>query len=61
MLKTALLTKVACVALVVTIVLPVGKMLFPYVSSEIGAISFSAIEAVVSTTLGFGIYTALFG
>jgi hypothetical protein len=39
--------------------LPVGHILFPYVSHELTGVQFQAIEAVVSTTLGFGIYSFL--
>lgn len=37
---------------------PLGNLLFPYVSNQLSGIQFQAIEAVVSATLGFGIYTA---
>ncbi len=56
-----LAARVACVALVVSVMFPLGRMLFPYVGGELGAMQFSALEAVVSTTLGFGIYSAFFG
>jgi len=56
-----LAARVACVALVVSIVFPLGRMLFPYVGAEFGVLQFSALEAVLSTTVGFGIYTAFFG
>jgi hypothetical protein len=59
--KNSTVVKLACVALVATVMFPVGRMLFPYVAPEIGAISFGAIEAAVSATLGFSIYTVLFG
>ena len=39
---------------------PLGNLLFPYVSSELSGIQFQTIEAVVSATLGFGIF-AIFG
>ncbi len=55
-----LLTKILCVGLVAAIMLPVGRMLFPYVSDELSGMQFQALEAVVSTTVGFGIY-AFFG
>ncbi len=55
------IVKVACVALVATVMFPVGKMLFPYIAPEIGTMTFGAIEAMVSATLGFSIYSALFG
>ena len=56
-----LAARLACVALVVSIMFPLGKMLFPYVAEELGTMQFSALEAVLSTTVGFGIYTAFFG
>ena len=56
-----LAARVACVAIVVSVVFPLGRMLFPYVGAEFGVLQFSALEAVLSTTVGFGIYTAFFG
>jgi hypothetical protein len=56
-----LAAKIACVALVVTVIFPLGRMLFPYVGDDLGSLSFGAIEAVLATTLGFGIYSAVFG
>src|SRR6266536_6707755 len=56
-----LAARVACVALVVSVVFPLGRMLFPYVGAEFGVLQFSALEAVLSTTVGFGIYTTFFG
>ena len=60
MLDKTILTRLLCVAFVAAIMLPVGRLLFPYVSAELTGIQFQAIEAVVSTTIGFGIYS-LFG
>jgi hypothetical protein len=40
--------------------LPLGTALFPYVSHELTGMQFQAIEAVVSATVGFGIYS-IFG
>jgi len=60
MLDRAVVTKLLCVALVAAIMLPVGRMLFPYVSQELTGIQFQAIEAVLSATVGFGIYS-IFG
>jgi hypothetical protein len=34
---------------------------FPYIADEIGGTPFKALEAMVSATLGLGLYTALFG
>lgn len=59
--KYPLVTKILCVALVVSVMFPVGRMLFPMVGGDIGETPFGAIEAVVSTTLGFGLYAVLFG
>ncbi len=59
MLDNDTVTKLLCVAFVAAIMLPVGHILFPYVSHELTGIQFQAIEAVVSTTLGFGIYSFL--
>jgi hypothetical protein len=44
---------------VAAVMLPVGHLLFPYVSHELSGIQFQAIEAVVSATVGFGIYSVL--
>lgn len=55
------LTKLLCVALVVAVMFPVGRMLFPVIGSDIGTTPFGAIEAVLSATLGYGLYAALFG
>jgi hypothetical protein len=59
MFDKAVVTKLLCVALVAAIVLPVGRILFPYVSHELTGMQFQAIEAVLSATVGFGIYSIL--
>ena len=59
MLDSAIVTKLLCVAFVAAIMLPVGHILFPYVSDEVSGMQFQAIEAVVSATVGFGIYSVL--
>ncbi len=41
--------------LVAAVMLPVGHMLFPYVSHVLSGMQFQAIEAVVSATVGFGL------
>jgi hypothetical protein len=56
-----IVNRVLCVALVVALMFPVGRMLFPLIAQEIGTTPFGTIEAVVSTTLGFALYAALFG
>jgi hypothetical protein len=53
--------RLLCVALVASIMIPVGRMVFPYLDDMLGGLEFHAIEAVVSTTLGFGIYAVIFG
>jgi len=50
-----------CVALVAAVMVPLGRALFPYLGPDIGALPFDTIEAVVTATLGFGVYAALFG
>ncbi len=60
MLDRAVVIRLLCVAFVAAIVLPVGRILFPYVSHELSGIQFQAIEAVLSATVGFGIYS-IFG
>ena len=59
--KYPVITKLICVALVVSFVFPAGQMLFPMVGHEIGETPYGAIEAVLSTSLGFGLYSVLFG
>jgi len=60
MLDRTILTRLLCVALVAAVMLPLGRALFPYVSHELSGLQFQAIEAVVSATVGFGIYS-IFG
>jgi hypothetical protein len=60
MLDRGTLTRLLCVALVAAVMLPLGRALFPYVSHELTGMQFQAIEAVVSATVGFGIYS-IFG
>ena len=47
--------RLLCVALVAAVMLPAGRMLFPYVSHVLSGIQFQAIEAVVGATVGFGL------
>lgn len=53
------IAKLLCIALVAAVMLPLGHLLFPYVSAELSRMQFQALEAVVSATLGFGIYGVL--
>ncbi len=54
-----LITKLMCVGLVAAFMLPVGSYLFPYVSRDLSGTQFQALEAVVSTGLGFGIFALI--
>jgi hypothetical protein len=36
-------------------------MLFPYIADDMGGTPFKTLEAVLTATLGFGLYAALFG
>lgn len=53
--------KLMCVAVVVCIVLPLGRAVFPYVADFMDHMSFSAVEALLAAAGGWGIYVALFG
>ena len=59
MIGRTLVVKLMCVALVATIMMPVGQVLFPYVSHVLSDTQFQAIEAVLSATLGFGLSAIL--
>ncbi|HZL40482.1 MAG TPA: hypothetical protein VFC45_09410 [Pseudolabrys sp.] len=55
MIDRTLIVKLFCVAAVAAVMLPVGHVLFPYVSTVLSGMQFQAIEAVLSATVGFGI------
>jgi hypothetical protein len=55
MIDRRLMIRLLSVALVAAVMLPLGHMLFPYVSHEMSGMQFQAIEAVISATVGFGI------
>jgi hypothetical protein len=59
MIDRRLLAKLMCVGLVAAVMLPAGSLLFPYVSGKLSGVQFQALEAVVSTTVGFGIFAIL--
>jgi hypothetical protein len=61
MTKAQLLNRLLCVALVASVVMLVGRDLYPYVSSMLDTLQFDAAEAVVSATVGFAIYAVMFG
>lgn len=53
------IAKLLCVGLVAALMLPVGAVLFPYVSSELSRTEFQMLEAVLGASLGFGLYGML--
>jgi uncharacterized membrane protein len=55
------ITKLLCVALVATVMLPLGRMVFPLVDSFVSGLEFDTIQAVLSATIGFGLHAAIFG
>ena len=61
MKKAPMVTKILCVALVASVMMPVGRDLYPYLAGMIDIFDFNAGEALVSATLGYAIYAAMFG
>ena len=60
MIERPLMIRVLCVVLVAAVMLPIGNILFPYIDGQLSGTQFHTLEAVVSTTLGFGIFS-IFG
>lgn len=56
-----IVNKLLCVAVVASIMLSLGRIVFPLVAGAVGGLQFDAAEAVVSATLGLGLYAAMFG
>jgi hypothetical protein len=54
-IERPLVAKLVCVALVAAIMLPLGRLIFPYVSAELSQIQFQALEAIVGATVGIGL------
>jgi hypothetical protein len=61
MKQAPLTTKLLCVALVASVMMPLGREVYPYIASMLGSLQFDAVEAVVSATLGFALDAAMFG
>ena len=61
MKKAPVVTRLLCVALVASVMMPVGREVYPYLADMIGILKFDAVEAVVSATVGFAIYAVMFG
>jgi hypothetical protein len=38
-----------------------GQEVYPYIEDMIGSLPFDAAEAVLSATMGFALYAAMFG
>ena len=56
MIARPCIAKLLCIGGVAAVMLPVGRELFPYVCAELSRMQFQALEAVLSATVGFGIY-----
>ena len=54
-----LLMRILCVGLVAGIMLPVGGIVFPYVSHALDGTQFQALEAVFTATVGYGLYALI--
>jgi hypothetical protein len=54
-----LLMRILGVGLVAGIMLPVGGIVFPYVSHALDGTQFQALEAVFSATAGYGLYALI--
>jgi hypothetical protein len=61
MKRAPLITKLMCVALVASVMMPVGREVYPYIQSMMDVLKFDTVEAVVSATIGFALYAAMFG
>jgi len=61
MKRAPLMTKLLCVALVAGIMMPLGREIYPYIENLMDTLKFDAVEAVVSATIGFALYAAMFG
>jgi hypothetical protein len=61
MVRASMIVKLMCVGLVATVMMPVGRELYPYVAGVMDTMKFDAFEALLSATLGYALYAALFG
>ena len=48
-----ILTKILCVALVASIMLPLGRMIFLFVDTAVSGLELGCIQADLSTSIGF--------
>ena len=58
-MRKGLGVKLICVGVVACVVVPLGQLLLPV--DVFGTFPANAVEAVVTTSLGFGLYAMLFG
>lgn len=61
MLSHPLVAKLLCVALVASFMLPLGWVVFPMVESAVSRLQFDTAEAILSATIGFGLYAMISG
>ena len=61
MKRGPLFTKLLCVALVAAVMMPLGREVYPHLADLIGSLPFDAAEAMLSATMGFALYAAVFG
>lgn len=59
MMKPGVVTRLLCVGVVAAFMLPAGRLIFPYLSGELSGVQFQMLEAVLSATVGFGLYDFL--
>ena len=59
MIDRTTLMRILCVALVAGVMLPVGTVLFPYVSHALDGTQLQALEAVFTATVGYGLYALI--
>ena len=61
MKRGPLITKLLCVALVATVMMRVGREVYPHLADMIGSLPFDPLEAVLSATMGFARCAAMLG
>jgi hypothetical protein len=54
-----LIVRLLCVGLVAAVMVPLGGILFPYVSNAVDGMQFQALEAVFSAAVGYGLSVLL--
>ncbi len=59
MSNSAIVKRLLCVGLVAAVMLPLGRMIFPHLGDAMTGTQFQTLEAIVSASLGYGIYALL--